>query len=159
MRSSWCAALVFALVPSAVSAQAFRIAPIIQPELRAGAVLGSDQMLLAGFALNVPAGYYLRIAGSAEYGRVLREGVGSAGRAELVGRFMVDPFHQSRWGAYGGGGVTALWTAGTRGRTGLLLVAGVELPGRTGWRPAIEVAGGGGLRISLAIKPVRRTGR
>jgi hypothetical protein len=114
---------------------------------------------LAGLVVNIPAGYYVRIATSVDAGRELHSGGGPALRAEVAARFMTDPFHQSRWGLYGGGGLVGDWREGTRGRGAILIVAGAEFPGRDGWRPAVEAAGGAGLRIGVAVKPVRRTGR
>jgi hypothetical protein len=152
-------ALALAIVPGAAAAQAFRIEPAAQPELRVGVVAARESMALAGVAVNIPANYYVRVAASAEIGTLLTKEGGAAARAELVGRFLADPFRQSRWGAYGGGGVVGVWSEGSRGRGALMLVAGVDLPGAVGWKPALEIAGGGGVRVSIALKPVRRIGR
>jgi hypothetical protein len=157
-RNLLCAAAI-AAAPHAARGQVFRITPIVQPEVRVGVVAAREPIALAGVALNVPAGYYVRFATSLEAGRIVSSGAGNALRAEVAARFMADPFHQSRWGAYGGGGLVGSWRDGSRGHAGLLLVAGVEFPGRSGWRRAIEVAGGAGLRIGLTMKPVRRLGR
>jgi hypothetical protein len=157
-RNRFCVAAIAAF-PIIAQGQVFRLSPVVQPELRVGIVAAREPVALAGVAVNVPAGYYVRFATALEAGRDLSSHGGNALRAELAARFMADPFHQSRWGAYGGGGLVGSWRDGSRGQGALLLVAGVEWPGRGGWRPAIEVAGGAGLRIGLTLKPVRRLGR
>jgi hypothetical protein len=156
VRASW--RLALALSPVAASAQAFQFVPRVQPEFRIDAVAARKPTILAGFGANVPAGYYLRVAASAVGGMSVESG-DVIGRAELVGRYLTDPFRQMRWGAYGGGGLALIADEGERRQAALILVAGVEFPGATGWRPSLEVGFGGGTRVGVVFKPARRIGR
>ena len=146
-------------LPGAASGQGFRPAPFAQPELRIESVASVSAAVMAGAGLNVPAGSYVRIAPMVAAGREVRSGGRQVARAEVVARFLADPFHETRWGLYGGGGIAALWTQGEEGRGALVLVAGIDFPGRTAWRPVLEVGIGGGVRIALALRPPRRAGR
>jgi hypothetical protein len=101
----------------------------------------------------------VRLSPSLTLGRSLDKSSRAMLRAELVGRFLTDPFRQARWGAYGGGGVAAVWSEGSTGRAALVLVAGMELSRGRGWNPSVEAAAGAGLRIGLALRPARRAGR
>jgi hypothetical protein len=140
-------------------AQAFRFTPFTQPELRAEATVGDSPALLAGAGFNVPAGYYVRVAPSIAVGRETGGAAKQVARTEVVARFLTDPFHEQRWNVYGGGGVGAVWREGEAGRAVLLLAAGVDFPGRAGWRPALEAGMGDGMRLALVFRQVRRSGR
>src|SRR3981189_3704595 len=57
----------------------------------------------AGVGLSVPIGLYVRT------GLVGALGAGShgvEGRTDLITRFSLDPFRQSRWAPYAGGGIS-----------------------------------------------------
>ena len=141
------------------SAQAFTFAPTVQPEISASAAVSAGSGPFAGVALNVPAGYYVRIANGLSFGRELGTAQRNSVRADMTARFLVDPFAESRWGPYAGGGAFVAWREGDAGRVGLLLIVGADLPFRGHWRPAIEVGVGGGARLSLIFKRARTSGR
>jgi hypothetical protein len=110
--------------------------------------------------LTTGLGSYVRIDGliGAGAARVADSTVAS-GRAEVVGRFVLDPFRQARWGPYVGAGLIARLDDGEPSRMLLALVVGTELPGRRQWVPALEVGYGGGVRVALALRrglPTRR---
>ena len=69
----------------------------------------------------------------------------------LVGRFLLDPFRQSRWSGYGGAGLSALHTEHDW-RGYMLAVVGVEGPGGRRFLPALEIGLGGGTRIGLVLR-------
>ena len=148
-----------ALAASPGAAQAFRVLPTVQPETTTGVVVTGTAALVAGFGLNVPAGYYLRIAPTVSAGKAAFSGAGTVVRAEVVGRFLADPFRQRRRGAYFGAGLASEWRTGDSGRPALILVAGVDLFDRAGWRPGLEMAVGGGLRISVVTRRTRTAWR
>ena len=153
-----CAALEIAASAPA-SGQAFRFAPVAQPEVRTELSVASQAVAAVGAGVNVPAGYYVRVGSGVVVGRELGANPGNAVRADLTVRFLADPFAESRWGPYGGGGVAVNWRAGRSGRAAVMLVAGTDLPRRAGWRPALEVGVGDGARIAVVFRHARRSGR
>lgn len=159
MRAA-CGAMVGLLLTGAsVRAQGFAFTPRLQGQLRAEAVAGTEPTVLAGAGFNVPAGYYVRIDGWAAAGRVSEPGSGHVARAALAGRFLVDPFHEARWGPYAGGGVAMDWRRGGVSRASLLLLVGTDFPRRGAWQPAAELGIGGGVRMALVLRAARRNGR
>jgi hypothetical protein len=159
MRRSLLTAALLMGAAGVTEAQEFRFAPFAQSELRAEASFGDSTAFLAGAAFNVPAGYYVRMAPGFAVGRQVASGGKRVARAEVVARFLTDPFHEQRWNVYGGGGAGVVWKEGAPGRAVLLLVAGVDFPGRTGWRPALEMGLGDGMRVALVFRQARRSGR
>jgi CDP-diacylglycerol--glycerol-3-phosphate 3-phosphatidyltransferase/cardiolipin synthase len=111
----------------------------------------------AGIGVAADAGTYFRLAGIVGAGVAT---VGStavaSGRVEAVGRFVLDPFRQSRWGVYGGGGVVARYDDGRGTRGYLTLLIGAELPGDRPAVTAVELGIGGGVRLGVAIRQGRR---
>jgi hypothetical protein len=128
-------------------------------EVRIDATSAEVDRLALGAGAAIPMGTYVRLAllaggGIARYD-ARSDGTQrtvSAARADVVARFQIDPFHQSRRGVYGGGGVSYLASKGSRGQAFVTLVAGMELRDRGHVAPAIEVALGGGLRIGVALR-------
>ena len=147
------------VLPVAASAQEFRFTPTAQPEWRTGLVFSARTAALVGAAINVPAGYYVRIENAASFGRQLGAKPLDVWRAEMTARVLADPFAETRWGPYAGAGVGVDWTAGSAGRVGLMAIAGADLPSQARWRPAIEVGIGHGARISLVLRRARTAGR
>ena len=144
--------LVFA-VP-AVGVGQGRAQPV-QHELRLDGLFSEQTAVHAGYGVSVPAGLYVRA------GLVLGAGAGRhgfEGRTDLVGRFSFDPLRQSRWGPYGGAGVSGRFNSTDDGgaKAYLLFFLGVEGPlpaGRTrGWVPALEVGLGGGARVGVVVR-------
>jgi len=75
------------------------------------------------------------------------------GRFDLLVRFLLDPFRQSRYGLSLGGGMSVRAEPGERARP-LLLVA-VDVEGRrtsSGVVPAVQVGLGGGARIGVILR-------
>lgn len=155
---AWMSLLAAVVAPSA-GAQRFRIEPQVQPEFRAFASTADSWSAGAGVGFNVPAGYYLRVAPTLFAGRRLRALPQDFARIEVVSRFSLDPFRQSRWGPWAGAGLAAEWERDAHGRALVVLALGTDFPGTSGWQPSVELAVGGGTRVSLSVKPVRRTGR
>lgn len=126
-----------------------------QSEARLDAIFARSSAVEAAYGFTIPAGIYIRSGLVAGIGAG-RHGV--EGRTDLVSRFSFDPFRQTRWAPYGGGGVSGRYRSkvdgGSRGY--LLVFLGVEGPlplgERSGWVPAVEVGLGGGARVGLILR-------
>jgi hypothetical protein len=127
----------------------------LQTELRLDGIVAHTAGVEAGLGITIPAGLYVRSGLVAGVGAG-RHGV--EGRTDLISRFSLDPFRQSRWAPYGGGGVSGRYRSkldgGSRGY--LLVFFGVEGPlplGRTsGLVPAFELGLGGGARVGVILR-------
>ena len=98
-------------------------------------------------------GNYIRVAMVAGGGVTMADGESIAsGRVDLVGRFVIDPFRQSKRGPYAGAGVSWRAERGETGRAYVVMMFGLE--GNPGARfvPAIEVGLGGGTRVGVILR-------
>lgn len=126
-----------------------------QWEGRLDAVIARTAGVEAGVGLSVPSGIYVRSGLVAGIGAG-RNGV--EGRTDLISRFSLDPFRQSRWAPYGGAGISGRYRSNLDGgsRAYLLVFLGVEGPlplGRTsGIVPAFEIGLGGGARFGVILR-------
>jgi hypothetical protein len=126
-----------------------------QSEVRLDAIFARTSAIEAAYGLSVPTGIYMRTGLVAGIGAG-RHGID--GRTDFVSRFSLDPFRQSRWAPYAGGGVSGRFRSKADGgsRAYLLLALGIEGPlpaGKTsGWVPALEVGLGGGARVGLILR-------
>ena len=126
-----------------------------QSEVRADGIVARSSAVQAAYGFSIPAGIYLRLGlvGGAGVGR---HGVES--RADLISRFSLDPFRQSRWAPYVGAGLSGRFrpTADGGAKAFLLIFTGIEgpLPGGrvAGWVPAVELGLGGGARVALVLR-------
>jgi hypothetical protein len=156
-RSAALAAVSMLLIPCVASAQEH--API-RPEVRLDATSATVQRLEFGAGAAIPMGNYVRVALLAGGGLARDDRSGpraygghvAAARADVVARFQLDPFHQSRRGLYGGAGVSYLASEGERGRVYLTLLTGIELRDRGHVAPALELALGGGVRLGVVLR-------
>jgi hypothetical protein len=146
--------ILLAFAPIAVAIGQVPELPV-QVEGRLDGIFARTPGVEAGLGLTVPNGIYLRSGLVAGVGAG-RHGV--EGRTDFVSRFSLDPFRQSRWAPYAGGGVSGRYRSeldgGSRGY--LMIFLGVEGPlplGRTeGWVPAVEVGLGGGARVAVIFR-------
>src|ERR1035437_8811048 len=85
----------------------------------------------------------------------------ASGRVDVLTRYLLDPFHEFRWGPYAGGGVTAQWDRRANWRGDLLLVVGGGGAARGGWGTAggAQLGGGGGARLGWVLRRARSNGR
>jgi hypothetical protein len=126
-----------------------------QIEGRLDAIVAHTTGFEAGLGLTVPAGIYVRTGLVAGIGAG-RHGV--EGRTDLVSRFSLDPFRQSRWAPYGGGGISGRYRSKLDGGSHayLLVFLGVEGPlaaaNRSGIVPAFELGLGGGARLGIILR-------
>ena len=128
-----------------------------RPEVRADAVFSEKAAIYAGAGILFPLGTYVRsgIVGAAG----VADGRGSF-RADLVNLFHADPFRESRWGPYAGGGLSFRRDSGDpHGKASLFAVLGAEGPGRGGYSPSVEIGLGGGIRAGMVLRRSRERTR
>ena len=150
------AVLLMAAVALPLGAQSLQVKPFVQLEARGDAIVGSPSALQLGFGANVPVDPYVRLGAAVAAGTAWHVGRnGTSARAELTVRYLLDPYAETRWGLYGGAGLSVRWERDARWRPYLLLVGGLEGPARGNWRTAFEVGLGGGAHIGIVLRRAR----
>lgn len=145
------------LLPSLARGQQVESA-VVHAELRADAII--DQTRAAaqlGVGAQIPAGYYARIAVVGAVGTDVSARAGTDrglnGRIDVLGRFLLDPFRQTRWGLSAGAGVSLRAQAGQGVRPYLVALIDLEGPlSARGVSPALQVGLGGGVRVGVALR-------
>jgi hypothetical protein len=154
-----CAAAMFA-APAPTAAQQVAFQPPVQFEARLDLLGGPPAGVQVAAGANVAADYYLRIGADVAAGVAARGGAAVAsGRVDVAARYLLDPFHEFRWGPYAGGGFTTQWNRVAGWRGDLLLLVGVEGPAHRGWRTSVELGLGGGARLGVVFRRARSNGR
>jgi hypothetical protein len=126
---------------------------VVQPELRADLVAARSSAVQLGVGAVAPAGEYLRLGG--DLGAGVAGGTGGpffSTRADVYGRFHLDPRGESQWAPYlvAGGSLRADQRA--RGRMYALAAVGVEGPVSRPVVPAFELGLGGGVRAGIVLR-------
>ncbi|MES2178959.1 MAG: hypothetical protein V4550_13955 [Gemmatimonadota bacterium] len=128
----------------------------VKPEARADLVrTGSRTSLQLGGGVQIPAGYYARVGILGSVAVMANGGRADRGRLDVTGRFLLDPFRQSRWGLSAGAGLSIRVPDGIDGGPKPYLLAVVDLEGprsASGISPAFQIGLGGGLRIGAALR-------
>ena len=126
----------------------------IVPEVRVDAIGASPATVQGALGIEIPAGYYVRVGVLAGMGGSVEAGESSpAGRLDVLARFLLDPFRQSRWGFSAGGGVSLLAREGEHVQPELLVALDLEGPRwSNGMSPSIQVGLGGGVRAGLGLR-------
>ncbi|HJQ12093.1 MAG TPA: hypothetical protein VJ840_13770 [Gemmatimonadaceae bacterium] len=148
----WCGVALSVL---SVKTHAQTLQQPVQTEWRIDGIFARTSGVEAGFGVSIPSGIYARtgFVGGLGVGRH-----GAEGRTDLISRFSLDPFRQSRWALYGGGGISGRYRTEEDGGSHayLLLVLGLEGPlpfgRRLGWVPAFEAGLGGGARVGIIFR-------
>ena len=125
-------------------------------EGRVDAILARVSAVHVGAGVTVPIGYYVR---SGIVGGIGATRHGLSGRVDGFARFHFDPFRESRWAPYGGGGVSGRFDKGEGARAFLLLLAGLDGPIHGGMTTSVELGLGGGARVGVIIRQARRDRR
>ena len=151
---------LLAAVSAPASAQ--RPSTPIVPEVRIDVIGANPTSVQGAVGVNIPAGYYVRVGLLAGAGSTIeREGASrAAGRVDLIARFLVDPFRQSRWGFSAGAGVSLRADPGEKARPQIL--AAIDLEGRRsrgGVTPSLQVGLGGGVRGGIGLRWSGRSAR
>lgn len=146
-------------LPTLASAQRRESAAGPRGEVRLDAIAARRSTVQLGGGFNVASGPYIRWGATAGVGATEHAGrTVATWRTDGVVRFVLDPFREGRRGLYGLAGLSVM-DDGTRDvEPRLLLGLGVE--GRAHGRaiPAVELALGGGVRLSGVVRRAR-TGR
>lgn len=119
------------------------------PLARVDLIVADAPALHAGAGIAFRAGTYLRTGLEAGLG-ASRDGI--SGRLDLVNRFHLDPFRESRWAPYAGGGLSARFDDNRRSRVYLLILFGVDGPAKRGLSTSFEAGFGGGGRIGVVVR-------
>lgn len=147
---------LLALPLCALVAPAQQRIPGLQLGARADAIASRAPTAQLGIGGNVAAGLYARIEGTLAAGLANSDGQSrGAARADLVARFVLDPFAESRLGVYALGGMSAMYDGFERWRPQVVLGLGIEARPRHGRAVALEVALGGGVRAGLVVRRAR----
>jgi hypothetical protein len=131
-----------------------------QPEMRLEFITGDPWSIMAGAGVGVPAGIYTRLGINAAAGMARADSVThAAARIDATARFLLDPLRQSKTGLYGLAGLSAMYLDGDGWTPRVVLGLGLE--GRVRGRAitSVELALGGGARISVVMRRARPAGR
>lgn len=142
-------------VPGSLSAQSPAAQPAGSPvtvELRLDALFARVDAIHAGVGATVPLGNYVR-AGMVGAAGLSRDG--PSARIDVLARFHLDPFRESRWAPYAGGGLTTRFDRGQNAHTYLMLLAGIDGPAANGLGTSVEAALGGGGRVGIILRRTR----
>lgn len=122
-------------------------------EGRLDAFTGSADAIHAGLGVATELGTYFRLAGIVGAGAAdVGDETAVSGRAEIVGRFVLDPLRQAKWGLYGATGVLVRHDDGPGTHGFVTLLVGLELPSGGRTVPAVEVGMGGGVRLAFVLR-------
>lgn len=149
--------MLAALAALAPAAQAQLARPSVQPEVRLDVIAGHRPAVQLGAGVQIPMGYYVRVGVDGAVGVPTGGDAPSPrrpdARADLLVRFLLDPFRQSAFGLSLGGGLSARAEPGDRVRPRLLVA--LDLEGRRsahGLVPALQVGLGGGVRVGVVLR-------
>ena len=102
------ASLAVALGVLAVPKAQAQNQPPAYAEYRADAIVGRGTAAQGGAGVVVPLGIYVRLGIDAAAGATWRgDATRASGRVDVIGRFLLDPFRETRLGLSLGGGVSA----------------------------------------------------
>ncbi len=119
------------------------------PEARIDGIASDLAAIHAGLGITTRAGTYLRTGLVAGLGATED---GASGRLDFINRFHLDPFRESRWAPYAGGGLSARFDDNRRSRLYALLILGVDGPAARGLTTSVEAGLGGGARLGIIIR-------
>ena len=133
------------------NAQVFRDStPKTRIEGRLDALIASRTAIEPGAGIFVPLGTYVRAGFVAGVGPITNP-LRATGRAELIGRFLLDPLYEHRWGPYVAGGL-GVGSLGVAPHPYLVAVLGLEGPRWGLVTPALEAGVGNGVRVGFALR-------
>lgn len=130
--------------------------PKLDGEARLDGIIARVGAVQLGVGGTTVAGSYVRIGMDAALG-FSRHGL--SGRIDGLARFHFDPFRQSRWAPYGGGGVSGRFDKEEKARAYLLVFLGIDGPVSGSIRPSFELGLGGGVRVGMILRQARKERR
>jgi hypothetical protein len=130
--------------------------PQIDGEVRLDGIIARVDAIHLGVGATTVVGTYVRmgIDGAVGFNRH-----GLSGRIDGLARFHFDPFRQSRWAPYGGGGVSGRFDKGEKARAYLLVFLGIDGPVSGSVTPSFELGLGGGGRVGIILRQARKDRR
>lgn len=134
----------------------------VQPELRVDAIASGDNTvaLQLGLGAELPLGYYARAGVIGAGGATFRDDVTTgSGRADVLARFLLDPFRETSWGISVGAGISIRYEpilSPNKLTEFLVAVIDVEGPRMNRVVPAVQVGLGGGWRAGLVLRAYRQ---
>lgn len=132
----------------------------VQAGARIDVLASATTAVQAGAELNAKASTNVRVGLTLAAGESSAHGrTGFSARADLVGRFLLDPGFQMRWAPYAGGGLGLRYDRIGNWRGTVIAVLGVEGPNWSGVVPFAEGGFGGGVRLGVGFRAMRRAGR
>jgi len=159
-------ALIFACVALAANATANaqvqgpaapdNAKPNVDAEVRLDGIIARVSAVQLGVGATAVAGNHVRIGMDGGLG-FSRHGL--SGRIDGFARFHFDPFRQSRWAPYGGGGVSGRFDKGEKARAYLLIFLGIDGPVSGSVTPSFELGLGGGGRVGVILRQARKERR
>ena len=158
LHAATVAAFALGALPRATRAQdVSRARP--HGEVRADYIGPRPHTVQLGAGLNLPVGPYLRVGVIGGGGVGWRDGrSGASGRADVIGRFALDPFREHRWGLSAGGGLSVRYDAieasssSHRWRALVAVVVDLEGPQAGSVAPALQLGLGGGVRAGVVLR-------
>lgn len=128
----------------------------LQGEIRSDAFVARDLTLHLGAGVNTRVASSVRLSLVAGAGRVFEDEKSRfSARAEVTGRFLLDPDMRARWGVYAGGGVGVRHERSDSPHLVLILALGAEGSRFGSLVPFVESGYGGGLRLSAGFRQAR----
>lgn len=127
----------------------------LAPEVRLDVIGAHPTSVQGAIGVEVPAGTYVRVGVLGGAGATIESDGASraAGRLDVLARFLVDPFRQSRWGFSAGAGVSVRADPGDRVRPRLLVALDLEgRRSRGGVSPSVQIGLGGGVRGGVGLR-------
>ena len=127
----------------------------IAPEVRLDVIGAHPTSVQGAIGVEIPAGTYVRVGVLGGAGATIESHGASraAGRLDVLARFLVDPFRQSRWGFSAGAGVSVRADPGDRVRPRLLVALDLEgRRSRGGVSPSVQIGLGGGVRGGVGLR-------
>lgn len=125
-------------------------------EGRVEVIVARHATVQAGAGFNVAAGNYVRWGLVMAAGATRRDDrTAATWRADVVVRFLLDPFRESPRGLYGLAGVSVMDDGARDVEPAILIGVGVEGRARGVVIPAVELALGGGARIAVVLRRTR----
>lgn len=161
-RMKQCGAVVLLALGGPAAARAQGGFERLTPEVRVDAIVAAHRTSLqAGAGVQIPASYSVRIGVIGAMGTDIAAGEGQAsGRLDVVGRFLLDPYRQARWGLSLGAGLSLRARAGDHVRPYLVTSVDLEGPrGGSGMAPSVQLGVGGGVRLGAGVRWVPRQAR
>jgi len=131
-----------------------------QPEGRVDALFANTSTFQVGGGGAWTIDRNVRLVALVAIGSTVDAGRASfSGRADLLGRFVLDPDRTTKWALYGAGGIGLRYEATPNWHGVLVALAGLEGPRWRKWTPFVEAGYGGGFQIGFGLRRARPRGR